>query len=952
MLRPPARPARLRTRAAAAVASVILLVAGLVVAVPAQAVPTADADTSKGISAAPAARVASGIVKTADLSKFQPGNIISDAVFYNSGTMTEGQIQAFLNAQVPTCRSGYVCLKDKTDTTRAIPADPMCNAYAGGGVESAARILFKVAQACGINPQALLVMLQKEQSLVRDTWPLDSQYKIAMGQGCPDTAACDSRYFGFFNQVYGAAWQLKRYANPPGTSNYFTWYAPGKTWNVRYHPTVACGSSPVYIANQATAALYYYTPYQPNAAALRAGYGEGDGCSAYGNRNFYQYFTDWFGSTQGSASTLVKVGVDVWLVAGDRRYHMPSTVYAEYIRVFGTAVATSASYLNRFTDSGPVSLFVRNAASGEIAYVQNGRTHWFSSCSLVQLWGGDCAKRVDLTPEQFARFEAGPAMTDYSRTAVTGLYQRWAGGQLRPILDAESARLVNGGTLPFAAVMPASVQAGVPTGPTLFAPARALRIDGGAQVYLPTSDGRLIHVPSFAMIADYGIPGSTFRVVDRARTQGYTPAGSLTPVATCAGERFIAGSGRLTRLPQGAGGTLPATELDAATCAALALADTPAGGQIFIGAIGADAIHHLNGDALRHVPNVELLKELNGGAFPTILRVSPASLAALPQGLPYLRPGSMVRADGASTVYFVNGASLLHLPSWDLARALGLPATSTAVSAAQLATAGPSQGNLTPFVTCAAELYLAGDGGRSRVSSGDAEGNGISELAPSACAQIPIRATIDGPAFVTDGSRVAVAAAGGFLRLQTAEQARAANGGREPQPRRITAGLFASLPAPGALPAVGAVVRGVGDGTVYLLDGARRVALPNWGVGDDLGIRSRLTVRPAVEMALHPPKGTLSPLVGCEGRIYLASGGQLREVQRGAEGGLRVEPLDTATCRTLTFATAPTLAALRITDGTGPVYVAQEGSLVSTDTTFPAESVVRVSPGSLSVLRG
>ncbi|WP_318244782.1 LGFP repeat-containing protein [Microbacterium pullorum] len=235
-------------------------------------------------------------MKTADLTKFQPGNIISDAVFYNPNTMTEAQIQSFLNGKVPTCRSGYVCLKSKTDITRSIPADAMCNAYAGGGVESSARIIHKVAQACGINPQALLVMLEKEQSLVSDTWPYDSQYRIAMGQGCPDTAACDSRYFGFFNQVHGAAWQLKRYANPPGTSNYFTWYAPGKTWNVRYHPNVSCGSSPVYVANKATAALYYYTPYQPNAAALRAGYGEGDGCSSYGNRNFYQLFTDWFGT--------------------------------------------------------------------------------------------------------------------------------------------------------------------------------------------------------------------------------------------------------------------------------------------------------------------------------------------------------------------------------------------------------------------------------------------------------------------------------------------------------------------------------------------------------------------------------------------------------------------------------------------------------------------------------
>ena len=93
-----------------------------------------------------------------------------------------------------------------------------------------------------------------------------------MGQGCPDTADCDVRYYGFFNQVQGAAWQFKRYANPVGTTKVFTWYAPGKTWNVRYHPNAACGSSPVYIQNQATANLYYYTPYQPNGAALAAGY--------------------------------------------------------------------------------------------------------------------------------------------------------------------------------------------------------------------------------------------------------------------------------------------------------------------------------------------------------------------------------------------------------------------------------------------------------------------------------------------------------------------------------------------------------------------------------------------------------------------------------------------------------------------------------------------------------
>lgn len=248
--------------------------------------------TAIGHSATADGAARTGIVHAADLSQFRPGNIISDAVFFNASTMTEAQIDAFLRQRVPTCQSGYTCLKDYRQATSTRNADNYCRAYGGESSESAARIIYKVAQACGINPQVLIVTLEKEQGLVTHTWPSSWRYTIAMGQGCPDTAACDTRYYGFFNQVYGAARQFKIYTE----GRYFTYYAPGKTWNIRYSPNAACGSSPVYIENQATANLYYYTPYQPNAASLRAGYGEGDGCSTYGNRNFYQKFTDWFGS--------------------------------------------------------------------------------------------------------------------------------------------------------------------------------------------------------------------------------------------------------------------------------------------------------------------------------------------------------------------------------------------------------------------------------------------------------------------------------------------------------------------------------------------------------------------------------------------------------------------------------------------------------------------------------
>lgn len=270
-------------------AAVVALTIGVVAAPPASDPASADSRDA-------------GIVAMADLSKFQPGNIISNAVFFDKSTMTEAQIQTFLQSKMPSCRSGYTCLKDYYDTSRTTSADAMCGAYKGGTRERASRIIYRVAQACGINPRVILVMLQKEQGLILSSAPSSYNYRSAMGQGCPDTAACDTRYYGFFNQVYGGAWQMKRYANPAGTSQFFTWYAPGKTWNVLYHPNKACGTSPVYIANQATANLYYYTPYQPNSAAIKAGYGTGNSCSSYGNRNFFQFFTDWFGSTQTAAA--------------------------------------------------------------------------------------------------------------------------------------------------------------------------------------------------------------------------------------------------------------------------------------------------------------------------------------------------------------------------------------------------------------------------------------------------------------------------------------------------------------------------------------------------------------------------------------------------------------------------------------------------------------------------
>lgn len=229
----------------------------------------------------------------ADLRTFDPGNIMSDEVFFDKSTMTEAEIQQFFVARIGACAPGATCLINWRGDTWTRAADAQCGTYQGAAAESAARIIYKVAQTCGINPRVLIVTLQKEQGLVTKSNPGASAWRAAMGYGCPDTAPCDAQYYGFYNQVYKAAWQFKRYAVNPGGFR----YRAGQWNTIQWHPSASCGSSSVYISNQATAGLYNYTPYRPNAAALAAGYGTGDGCSTYGNRNFFSYFSDWFGPT-------------------------------------------------------------------------------------------------------------------------------------------------------------------------------------------------------------------------------------------------------------------------------------------------------------------------------------------------------------------------------------------------------------------------------------------------------------------------------------------------------------------------------------------------------------------------------------------------------------------------------------------------------------------------------
>ena len=262
-------------------------------------------------------------------SDFDAGRIIDDEVFYNKNAMGSAQaVQDFIRAHTPSCDtwgtqpSGYgnlnnaqyaqqikgwpgppyVCLQNyyENPNTGETSFEKGGGSFDGG--QSAGQIIWNASQQYGINPQVLLVTLRKESlNLFGDSWPLKSQYRYAMGYACPDSgpnysAACVDSKAGFYKQVTLAAWQFRYYYDHMGDYN----YAPGRWNTIQYSPDPSCGTKSVYIQNYATASLYIYTPYTPNDAALNAYPGTAP-CGAYGNRNFWFMWQEWFGSPYGRA---------------------------------------------------------------------------------------------------------------------------------------------------------------------------------------------------------------------------------------------------------------------------------------------------------------------------------------------------------------------------------------------------------------------------------------------------------------------------------------------------------------------------------------------------------------------------------------------------------------------------------------------------------------------------
>lgn len=301
----------------------------------------AVAAVSTGAACTASYTVTTGTRTGGATAAWDPGNIISDATFYNTAAMSVAQIQTFIAAQDTDCAASNVwCLKNLHVTYPAKAASAYCKQIPAGAGASAAQAIWDAAQACGINPQVMLVKLQTESQGLDRANPTESNYAAAWGWNCPDaadgSANCDPTHDGFINQLQGMS---NTWAKLKATIPLHQWNYGVGTYSILWNTeNTGCGSGSVTIANIATASLYVYTPYQPNAAALAAYPGAGDKCSAYGNRNFFRMFQKYFGDTGGGIVPAQTAVQQVGVTTGPAQSPTGSSLGPVPVTYSGTAI--------------------------------------------------------------------------------------------------------------------------------------------------------------------------------------------------------------------------------------------------------------------------------------------------------------------------------------------------------------------------------------------------------------------------------------------------------------------------------------------------------------------------------------------------------------------------------------------------------------------------------------
>jgi len=297
---------------------------------------------------------------------FNPNFIISDEDLLDPGSMSQATIQKFLQEKGGALVD-HTCISEGKDQN----GNQIASQFLTG-----AQAIYEVAQRWGVSPKFLLVLLQKEQSLVTDPAPTEKDYNWATGYGVCDGCSLDDpaiqRWKGFYKQINSAAAQYDYYMDHPSEFP----YQAGKSYRI--------DNTIVVPTNQATAAMYNYTPH------------------IHGNKNFFNLWTQWFLRIYPDGSLVqVKGQPAVWYLQGGTKRPIKSKI-ALVTRFSEKQIITiSQSDLDAYSTGWPINLanysLVKNS-QGQIYLIVDDTRRLITSLKVFKKIGWN-PEEVDLVAD-------------------------------------------------------------------------------------------------------------------------------------------------------------------------------------------------------------------------------------------------------------------------------------------------------------------------------------------------------------------------------------------------------------------------------------------------------------------------------------------------------------------------------------------------------------------------
>ena len=346
---------------------------------------------------------------------FDPNYIIGDQEILDYNSMSLEDIKQFL-----IVKGGYLAgYKLIACTDDDVAQQRVCS----GSLKSAAEIIYERAQANQVNPKFLLVLLQKEQSLVEDVSPTQGSLDWAVGYGCFDNQACNERWRGFWKQINSAGLQFRDYMDNPQLYNY---KASGTYTisNTNREPSVV---TPV---NRATAALYNYTPHVYN-----------------GNYNFYKIWQRWFTRSYPNGSLLQVEGDPVvWLLSGGMKRPFTSRGALTSRYDPSRVIKVAKSELDKYSKGAPIKFpqysLVRSPR-GTVFLIVDDTKRGFTSQLAFRKTGFNPEEVIEGGWEDLNGFKDGSPITATTTKPTGALVQNKTTGGVYFVIDGAKAPLLD-----------------------------------------------------------------------------------------------------------------------------------------------------------------------------------------------------------------------------------------------------------------------------------------------------------------------------------------------------------------------------------------------------------------------------------------------------------------------------------------------------------------------------